>query len=49
MQRHHLGSAPTSPGPGFDDYRMNEEALSRRASSRLRVVLLNMAPSQRTS
>jgi hypothetical protein len=35
--------------PGFDDYRMNEEALSRRASSRLRVVLLNMAPSQRTS
>ena len=49
MRGHHFGSAPAPPGPGFDDYRMNEEALSRRASSILRVVWLNMAPSQRTS
>ena len=24
MRRHHFGSSPASPGPGFDDYRMYE-------------------------
>ena len=47
MRGNHFGPSPASRGPFFKHYRMNEEALSRRASSRLRVVLLNMAPSQR--
>lgn len=46
VQRHDFGPAPSSSGPPSLDYRMNEEALSRRAVCRLRVSLLNMAPSQ---
>jgi hypothetical protein len=42
MLGNHFGSSPASRGPFFEHYRMNEEALSRRASSRLRVALLNM-------
>ena len=45
MQGHNFGPATSSPGPPSLHYRMNEEALSRRATSRLRVSLLNMAPS----
>jgi hypothetical protein len=41
MRSHYFGSSPASPGPGFDDCRMNEEALSGRASSRLWVAWLN--------
>ena len=46
VQRHDLRPVPSSSGPPSLDYRMNEEALSRRAVCRLRVSLLNMAPSQ---
>ena len=42
------GPSSASWGPFFEHCKMNEEAPSRGASSRLRVVLLNMTPSQRT-
>ena len=45
MQRHDFGSAPYSSGPVSLHYRINEEALSRRAVCRLRDSLLNLAPS----
>jgi hypothetical protein len=42
MLWHDFGPAPSPAGPPLLHYRMNEEALSRRAVSRLRVSLLNM-------
>ena len=47
MEHHHMRPSSASSRPIFQQQSMNEEALSRRATSRLRVNLLNIVSKRR--